>query len=42
MIGVLLDAPGTPASRIQIAKLGEYEDSRYGSFKIGRSDVKDW
>jgi phage I-like protein len=39
---VLLDAPDGVASEIQIAKLGEYKDSRYGDFGITKQDVEDW
>jgi len=39
---VLLDAPGEPTSRIPIAKLGEYDDPRYGEFKITAQDAADW
>jgi hypothetical protein len=40
--GILLDAPSKPAKPIQIAQLGEYEDSRYGDFSITAADVDDW
>lgn len=39
---VLLDAPGNAASRVQIAKLGEFTDKRYGDFAITKDDVKAW
>ena len=39
---VLLDAPGTPVTRTQIAKLGSFKDKRYGEFQITAADVKDW
>jgi phage I-like protein len=39
---VLLDAPGKPVSRIQIAKLGDFSDSRYGDFAITRDNVASW
>lgn len=40
---VVLDAPSTPASRIQIAKLGKgYKDARYGTFDITAREVQSW
>lgn len=40
---ILLDAPDTPTSRIQIAKLGEnFEHGKYGKFAITRDDVQTW
>lgn len=39
---VLLDAPAKPVSRIQIAKLGDFEDPRYGSFSITPENVANW
>lgn len=42
MYSVLLDAPDQPVSRIQIAKLGEFDSSKYGQFSISRKDVKQW
>lgn len=42
MYGILLDSPSKPSKPIQIAALGDFEDSRYGSFSITRDDVADW
>jgi len=40
---LLLDAPTTPASRMPLARLGEFNDpKRYGEFKITANDVKSW
>jgi phage I-like protein len=40
---VLLDAPTTPAPRIQIAKVGDdFRDPRYGEFAITTQEVEDW
>ena len=39
---VILDAPATAAKRIQIAKLGSYNDSRYGDFDITAANVDNW
>lgn len=40
---VLLDAPGHPASRIQIAKLGDtFNHGKYGQFAITKDDVDSW
>lgn len=39
---ILLDAPATPVSRMPLARLGEYEDPRYGKFPITAGDVADW
>jgi hypothetical protein len=39
----LLDAPGEPRARIQIAKLGKgFKDGRYGVFDITASEVQSW
>jgi phage I-like protein len=40
--GILLDSPSKPSRPIQIAALGDYEDSRYGNFSITAADVDDW
>jgi len=42
MYTVLLDSPDTPARKVQIAALGDYDDPRYGSFSITKDDVEDW
>ena len=42
MFNVLLDAPATPQVEIQIAKLGDFQDGRYGEFSITETDVADW
>ena len=39
---VLLDAPTEPVKRIQIAKLGSFNDPRYGEFDITRENVENW
>lgn len=39
---VCLDAPGEPASTLQIAKLGSFHDPRYGDFGITEGDVAKW
>lgn len=39
---ILLDAPATATSQVQIAKLGDYSDGRYGDFKITADDVAQW
>lgn len=39
---LLLDAPGEPRSRIQIAALGDFTHPRYGDFSITAKDVADW
>lgn len=39
---VLLDAPGKVTGRLQVAKLGEFEHAKYGTFTIGRDDVESW
>ena len=39
---VLLDAPGTPATRVQIAKVGPLSDSRYGDFEISAQSALNW
>ena len=40
---VLLDAPTDARSRLQIARLGEFDGgSRYGDFTITRDDVESW
>jgi hypothetical protein len=39
---VLLDAPDRPVSRIQIAKLGDFDDARYGTFSITKENVANW
>lgn len=39
---ILLDAPDSPAHRIPIAKLGSFNDSRYGDFDITREDIESW
>ncbi len=39
---LLLDAPGEPAAKIQIAQLGDYKHGGYGDFSITADDVKDW
>lgn len=45
-IAVLLDAPVVEAQATQslhpVAKLGRYEDPRYGKFQITRADVASW
>lgn len=41
-ISVLLDAPTSVASRMPLARLGDYHDKRYGDFKITAGDVADW
>jgi phage I-like protein len=38
----LLDAPDNIGKPIQIAELGDYDDSRYGEFSITADDVADW
>ena len=42
MFTVLLDAPSSPLSRIQIAKLGDFTDPRYGEFSITGENVANW
>lgn len=42
MIQVLLDAPATPARRIQVARLGPVSDERYGEFEISRENAENW
>lgn len=42
MFTVLLDAPAKPVSRIQIAKLGTFNDKRYGDFDITAENVANW
>lgn len=42
MFTVLLDAPDTPLKRIQIAKLGDFKDNRYGEFSITTDNVANW
>lgn len=39
---VLLDAPGDPAKQVQIAKLGDFQDKRYGEFSITPENVASW
>ena len=40
---IILDAPLTPVSRIQIAKIGDgFKDKRYGEFSITRQEVEAW
>lgn len=39
---LLLDAPGEPRNRIQIAQLGEFDHSRYGKVSITADDIKQW
>lgn len=39
---ILLDAPATPATRVQIAKLGSFKDKRYGAFDITALEVAAW
>ena len=39
---VLLDAPDTPTSEIQIAKIGQFKDARYGEFSITPEEVSAW
>lgn len=39
---VLLDAPGEPRARIQIARLGKVKDPRYGEFEITAGNVASW
>jgi phage I-like protein len=39
---VLLDAPAEAESTIQIAKLGDFKDARYGEFSITADEVSKW
>lgn len=39
---VLLNSPDSPESTIQIAKLGDFTDPRYGDFSITKSEVEEW
>lgn len=39
---ILLDAPGTASARMPLARLGDYNDQRYGPFKITSDDVASW
>jgi phage I-like protein len=39
---VLLDAPGQPVSRIQVAKVGPVSDPRYGDFEISPENARNW
>jgi phage I-like protein len=38
----LLDAPAKPTKRVQIAKLGDFSDGRYGEFSITADEVESW
>lgn len=42
LLTFLLDAPGSPTSRIPVARLGDYKDKRYGEFSITAKDVDEW
>lgn len=39
---VLLDAPGTLTTRLQVAQIGDFNDRRYGDFSITKDDVATW
>ena len=39
---ILLDAPGTIASRIQVAKIGEFKHGKHGKLTITRDEIQDW
>ena len=39
---VLLDAPGEPGKRHQIAKLGDFHHGTYGDFSITEPEVRSW
>jgi phage I-like protein len=39
---ICLDAPGEPAKRLQVAKLGSFTDPRYGDLSITEDDVNKW
>ena len=42
LTSILLDAPGKSGKPIEIARLGTFDDPRYGSFSIEASDVEAW
>ena len=39
---LLLDAPGEPTSRLQIAQIGDFKHKSYGEFSITADDIKSW
>jgi phage I-like protein len=39
---LLLDAPGEPKSRLQIAVLGDYKHGRHGDISITEQDIEAW
>lgn len=38
----LLNAPGDPAPLIEVARVGQYKDPRYGDFSITKADFNKW
>jgi hypothetical protein len=38
----ILNSPGESSSDLQIAKLGDFKDPRYGEFSITKDDVETW
>ncbi len=39
---LLLDAPGQPTSKIQVAALGDFTHKSYGDFSLTEADIQDW